>query len=57
MKDFVWLKTPKYWTYEECKKRAKEYSTRSAFKNGDRRAYSASVAHKWINDFFPPAKK
>jgi hypothetical protein len=56
MKDFIWLTAPKKWTYEECKEIARQFSSRSAFKAGNLRAYNASHSHKWMDDFFPKTK-
>jgi hypothetical protein len=53
MKDFIWLETKKLWSYEECKEIASHFSSRSAFKTGNLRAYNASHSHKWMDDFFP----
>ena len=43
-------------TYEECKEIARQFSSRSAFKAGNLRAYNASHSHKWMDDFFPKTK-
>lgn len=43
----------KWDSYTLCKLEASKYSNRTSFSYGSRDAYNSSVAHYWIDDFFP----
>ena len=45
------------WTKELCAKEAKKYSTRSAFGNNSKGAYSASLKYKWLDAICSHMKK
>lgn len=45
------------WTYEKCKEEAKKYRSKNDFKIHCQSAYTSSVRHNWINDFFQNKKK
>lgn len=55
---FIWFdkkRKPKdYWTLEHCCEEAKKYKSKSDFAKKSSAAYHVAVAHKWIDDLFPP---
>ena len=50
-----WEKRKK-WTYDICKQIAKESKGRLDFRRRSASAYTASIRHNWLDDFFPKKK-
>ena len=48
--------TRRRWNYDTCKEEAKKYSSKSEMKAGCQSAYSSSVKHGWIDEFFDSKK-
>jgi len=46
-----------YWTYNNCKEKAKECVGRKDFSKKFSYAYKVSLKNKWLDDFFTKRKK
>ncbi len=58
-KDYTWFRAPlriKKWTYDECKRLAKEACGRYNFRKKFLGAHDASYRNNWLDDFFPKNK-
>lgn len=42
-----------YWNYQNCKKEAVKYESKSKFKTGCSGAYDVARKNKWLDKFFP----
>ena len=46
-------KSANYWSYENCKKEAFEYKTRSSYYKNCQSAYNSALKNKWLDEFYP----
>ena len=58
---FDWLKHERtkrgtYQSYNNCKQEASKYKSKSEFRKNNSSAYSASLKHGWLDEFFPKNK-
>lgn len=59
--DFKWLQHERtrrgtYQSYEKCKEEANKYKNRKEFSRNTPGAYSSSMKHGWLDEFFPKSK-